>query len=101
VVCANDEMAAGIVEIRAALAQRVSRPELALLPVLGCDGLTAVGRRMVDDGRLKATILQQLATPAALQAAAAYLRGREPMSADNALSVESYPALSQLSPLRT
>jgi ABC-type sugar transport system substrate-binding protein len=100
VVCANDEMAAGIIEIRAALAQRVNRPELALLPVLGCDGLTAVGRRMVDDGRLKATIAQELATPAALHAAAGYLRRREAMSADNALTVESYPALGQLSPVR-
>ena len=100
VACANDEMAAGIADTRAGLAQRVDRPDLALLSVVGCDGLPTVGRRLVDEGRLRATIVQPLATIPALEAAVRLLRHQEPLPADTALPVESYPTLGELSPVK-
>jgi hypothetical protein len=39
------------------VATALDRPDLRDVPVTGCDGLADVGRRMVDDGRLAATIV--------------------------------------------
>jgi ABC-type sugar transport system substrate-binding protein len=56
VVCQNDMMALGAKAALAGTAAPIDRPELARVPVIGCDGLPDVGRRLVDEGKLAATV---------------------------------------------
>ena len=56
VVCQNDAMALGALQALRAAARELERPALATIPVIGCDGLPNVGRRLVDEGQLAATI---------------------------------------------
>ena len=57
VVCQNDAMAIGARRALQEVAGLMNRPELAQLPVLGCDGLPDVGRKLVDTGELAGTII--------------------------------------------
>ena len=68
VACHSDAMARGARRGLRAAADALGRPELALLPVLGADGLTDVGRQMVDSGELSATIVLPSPAGPALQA---------------------------------
>jgi ABC-type sugar transport system substrate-binding protein len=57
VCCAqNDSMALGAAEALAEAAQRLRAPTLAGVPLTGCDGSPAVGQRLVEQGRLRATV---------------------------------------------
>ena len=47
----------GLLEALAAVARSAGEPELARVPVVGADGLHAIGRHMVDIGKLAATTL--------------------------------------------
>jgi ribose transport system substrate-binding protein len=79
VACHNDSMARGAVAALRAVAAAASRPELARLPVIGADGLADVGRRLVDDGVLAATIvLPSPASPALDLLARALGQGQQP-----------------------
>jgi ABC-type sugar transport system substrate-binding protein len=57
VVCQNDAMAIGARRALKEVAATLHRPELAQLPVFGCDGLPHVGRKLVDTGELAGTII--------------------------------------------
>jgi ABC-type sugar transport system substrate-binding protein len=56
VVCQSDAMAIGAKAGLRAASTQLARPELARVPVIGCDGLPNVGRRLVDEGELAATV---------------------------------------------
>ena len=58
VVCQNDAMAIGARKALATAADEMRRPALAALPMTGFDGHPSVGRRMVDEGQLTATLIQ-------------------------------------------
>lgn len=77
VICQNDAMATGIVDVLQVLAEKIGEPELARVPVIGADGLHAIGRHMVDIGKLAATTLLPTSADRALQAAAAFLDSGE------------------------
>ena len=91
VVCQNDAMATGIFEVLQALAAKIAEPELARVPVIGADGLHAIGRHMVDVGKLAATTLLPTAADRALQAAAAFFETGEMPPAQIILPPAGYP----------
>jgi ribose transport system substrate-binding protein len=91
--CQNDSMAVGA---RRALEGFTARPELARLPVTGCDGLAEGGRRMVDLRRLAATIVTVSNTGPAIDLLARWLKtGQQPV-AEMLLQPTSYPRLEEL-----
>jgi ABC-type sugar transport system substrate-binding protein len=57
VVCQSDFMAQGALAALALAAERLNDPALGSMPVIGCDGMTSVGKRLVDQGRLAATVV--------------------------------------------
>jgi ABC-type sugar transport system substrate-binding protein len=63
VVCQSDSMARGAVRALKSSAASLGLPDLGRVPVLGADGLPGVGRKMVDERALAATIV--LPSPAA------------------------------------
>lgn len=67
VVCQNDAMAAGVRKTLLDQAAASGRSELALVPLIGCDGLPLEGRAMVARGELAGTVVLPPTTPAALQ----------------------------------
>jgi ABC-type sugar transport system substrate-binding protein len=77
VVCQNDTMAIGVMQALAAQAG-VGRLELTRVPIIGCDGAPDVGRRLVDEGRLAATVVLEGIGPAIVQVAANRLQGLLP-----------------------
>jgi ABC-type sugar transport system substrate-binding protein len=91
VVCQSDAMATGILAGLKALAEATGEPALARIPVLGADGLRAIGRHMVDAGQLAATILLPITTERALQAAAAFFDNGELPPAEITLEPVPYP----------
>jgi ABC-type sugar transport system substrate-binding protein len=57
IVCQNDAMAIGArAALRAAAEAEAAPAGLAAIPVIGCDGLPEVGRKLVDAGELAATV---------------------------------------------
>lgn len=56
VVCQSDAMAIGARAGLRATAAQTGHPALASIPVVGCDGLPNVGRKLVDEGELAATV---------------------------------------------
>ena len=86
----NDSMATG-----ARKAFQELRKECAKVPFTGCDGLPEGGRRQVDSGELKATIVKPTTTGPALELIAGTLTGK-PFPAESLLQPCSYPALEKL-----
>jgi ABC-type sugar transport system substrate-binding protein len=86
--CQNDAMAVGA---RKALEAFKARPELAALPITGCDGLPQGGRRLVDMGRLAATVVTPSNTGPALDLLSAALNGARIPTGEVLLKPMSYP----------
>ena len=98
VSCQNDHMAGGVLEALAAAAREAGKPDLARVPVSGCDGVPDVGQRMVRDGRLVATVvLPRVAGPAVEAVAALLARGEKP-AASITYAATSFPSLAELAP---
>ena len=87
VVCQSDFMAIGALD---ALRETGDRA-LSALPVLGCDGLTDVGRRLVDHGRLTATVVVPTTADTALEKVAGFYRHGTPLPEEIVLVPSSYP----------
>jgi ABC-type sugar transport system substrate-binding protein len=77
-----------------------SRPELAAVPLTGCDGLPQGGRRLVDQGRLAATVVTPPNTGPALELVAAALRSARMPPGEVLLKPSSYPPEKDLLPQR-
>jgi len=90
VVCQNDSMASGALD-----ALRATRNDWAKLVLIGCDGLPHGGKRMVEEGRLAATVIKPWPTGAAIDLVARTRRG-EPAPLDTILGVTSHPPLEDL-----
>jgi ABC-type sugar transport system substrate-binding protein len=86
----NDAMAVGASRALAA------SPELARLPITGCDGLPDGGVRLVDDGRLAATVVTPPNTGPALRLLAQALNTRLAPPRSVLINPESYPAEASL-----
>jgi ABC-type sugar transport system substrate-binding protein len=95
VVCQNDAMAGGA---RAALLERAedgNRPDVALPPLIGCDGLEQEGKAMVARRELSATVVMPATTPIALEALERYWDHAAP-SGTLFVDAVSYPAVETL-----
>jgi ABC-type sugar transport system substrate-binding protein len=92
VVCQNDTMAVGARSGLRAVAAEIDRPELARVPVVGCDGLAEVGRRLVDDGELAATVRIEGVGRRLVRVLVDRLLGNRP-DAEIIVAPSAYPAL--------
>jgi ABC-type sugar transport system substrate-binding protein len=91
VACQSDEMATGVKKALAGAAEKLQRPEVARVRVTGCDGHPQVGRKLVDEGALAATIVvPSTGAPAVEQLLKAVATGQIP-PAELILHVKSYP----------
>jgi ABC-type sugar transport system substrate-binding protein len=98
VVAQNDAMAVGARHALTGLAAEMNRPELARVPAIGIDGHPDVGRRLVDEGRLVATIIQLSSGGPAVEWAAKVVAGERP-SPDVVLPLTPYPEPAFLRPI--
>jgi ABC-type sugar transport system substrate-binding protein len=99
VVCAqNDEMALGARQAMRDVASRRDLPQLATLPILGCDGSAALGQRMVLQRRLWATVRVPSAAGPAVQWLARARDGTGEPPEHLTLAVSSFPELAELQP---
>jgi ABC-type sugar transport system substrate-binding protein len=99
VCCQNDHMAGGVLEALAAAATEMGRPEIARIPVAGCDGAPEIGQRMVREGRLVATVvLPRVAGPAVSEIATLLSRGEKPAPVITHAAA-SFPPLGDLAPI--
>ena len=67
IACQNDPMAQGAHRALLRYAKSSGRPEIARVPLLGCDGLEAEGQAWVRSGILTATIILSPTTPIAFE----------------------------------
>jgi ABC-type sugar transport system substrate-binding protein len=95
VVCQNDAMAIGAHRALDTLAIELGRSELASVPVTGMDGMDKVGKRLVDEGRLAATIVQPSSTGPAVEWLARFFQGA-PVPPRIDLPVSSYPEMRRI-----
>jgi ABC-type sugar transport system substrate-binding protein len=99
VSCQNDHMASGVLEALAAAAAESGTPEVARIPVAGCDGAPEIGQKMVRDGRLVATVvLPRVAGPAVEEIAALLATGEKPAPVITHAAT-SFPPLGELAPV--
>jgi ABC-type sugar transport system substrate-binding protein len=99
VACQNDPLAVAALEALQDVAESTGRPEIARIPVTGCDGTPKMGQRLVREGTIKATVvLPPWAGVAAQQAADFLLRGQVPPPM-TLLKPTSFPAERDLRPV--
>jgi ribose transport system substrate-binding protein len=91
--CQNDTMAVGA---KKALEASKTRPDLARLPLTGCDGLLEGGRRLVDLRQLAATVITPSNTGPAIDLLARFLAQHQAPPAELQLTPASYPAVEEL-----
>jgi ABC-type sugar transport system substrate-binding protein len=94
----NDQMASGVIEALGQLAREMGKPELARIPVCGCDGTPALGQRLVREGKLVSTVVLPRSSGRAIEVVAHLLRGELPPPLV-ALPPCSFPELGALRPL--
>ena len=94
--CQSDEMAMGVKKALAGTAETLRRPELARLPVTGCDGHPRFGRKLVDEGALAATIVVPSTGAPAVEQLLKAIATRQIPPAEIILQVTSYPDESSL-----
>ncbi len=96
-VCQSDPMAAGV---RAALdnqAKLLASPEIARIPIIGCDGLPDEGQTMVRTQMIDATVVMPPSSPKALEILSEYWqRGVRTLNAT--LPPISFPPVDELKP---
>ena len=89
--CQSDMMAMGVKKALAAVAQTLQRPQVADIPVAGCDGHPQVGRKFVDEGRLAATIVVPSTGAPAMEQLLKAVATRQMPPAELILHCTSYP----------
>jgi ABC-type sugar transport system substrate-binding protein len=96
IVCQNDSMALGALHALEAVGASSGNNRLGSMPVVGCDGLPGIGQQLVDQGRLRATVVLPVTGAKAVEMAAAFLKGGPRPDARTILPASPYPA--QLDP---
>jgi ABC-type sugar transport system substrate-binding protein len=90
--CQSDAMAMGVLKALKAVAEYLQRPEIALIPVTGCDGVPNVGQKLVTQGQLAATVLMPSTGGTAVELMARALSQGERLPAEIKLPPASFPA---------
>jgi ABC-type sugar transport system substrate-binding protein len=98
--CQNDQIALGTLEALGTMARELGRPELARVPVAGCDGTPALGQKLVREGRLAATVCLPRSSGRAVECVARFLLHREAPPALVTLAAWSFPEEPSLRPLQ-
>jgi ABC-type sugar transport system substrate-binding protein len=91
IACQNDSMAQGALDAVDAVATSLQRPDLRDLPIVGADGLPDVGRKLVDQGRLAATIVLPSPAATAVQLLRRAFQGGGPPPPEVLLESSGYP----------
>jgi len=91
IVCQSDFMAMGAIEALKVMADKMGNPALRSLPVIGCDGMTSVGKKLVDEGRLSATVVVPTTADKALELVVQAHRENREMAPEVHLPPRGYP----------
>jgi ABC-type sugar transport system substrate-binding protein len=91
IVCQSDFMAMGAIEALKVMADKLGNPALRSLPVLGCDGMTSVGKKLVDEGRLASTVVVPTTADKAIEAIVQAYRDKSELAAEILLPPRGYP----------
>lgn len=91
IACQSDEMAMGVKSALAAVAETLHRPEAARTLVTGVDGNPEVGRKLVDEGSLAATIVVPSTGAPAVDLLLKAIATHQVPPAELILHVSSYP----------
>jgi ABC-type sugar transport system substrate-binding protein len=95
--CQNDAMAVGAHKALQSVSSYLRRPEIARIPVTGCDGLPERGQQLVKNGTLAATIVVPSSGSTAIQLVARALRDKVQPPREVLLKSVSYPDEATLS----
>jgi ABC-type sugar transport system substrate-binding protein len=95
-LCHNDLLAAGAREALATVARELERPSLATLPIVGCDGTPSFGQKMVQDGRIAATVVLPRSSRTAVELVARALAGGERPPAVVTLRATAFPEVDKI-----
>jgi ABC-type sugar transport system substrate-binding protein len=95
--CQNDSMAVGVAR---AISVSPHKASLERIPMTGCDGLPDGGQKLVQLGRLAATIVMAPVAGVAVEALLSAVYGRAPLPLQQLLPPTSYPAEAELSTRR-
>ncbi len=99
VACQNDHMAEGVLAALAAAAAELRLPELAKIPVTGCDGTPDKGQKMVQQGRLLATVVLPRVAAAAIDVVSRLFALGEKPAPLLMHAATSFPPVSELRPI--
>jgi ABC-type sugar transport system substrate-binding protein len=97
VLCHNDLLAVGAREALEEVARTLERPGLTTLPIVGCDGTPSVGQKMVEEGRIAATVVLPRSSRTAVELVARALAGGEPPPAVVTLRASAFPEVEMVS----
>jgi ABC-type sugar transport system substrate-binding protein len=95
----NDQIALGVLDALQDVASETGRPELARIPVCGCDGTPQLGQTLVGERRLLATVVLPRSSGPAVEAVARLLREGAVPPPISTLEATSFPAEATLQPL--
>jgi ABC-type sugar transport system substrate-binding protein len=99
--CQNDAMAVGARKALISVAEYLKRPDLARVPITGCDGVPNFGQKLVKEGHLAATVVMPSTGGAAVQLIARALNSSVRPPAEVFLPASSYPAEGSIGKART
>ena len=91
IACQSDFMAIGALDALKVMADKLGNPALRSLPVLGCDGMTSVGKKLVDENRLAATVIVPTTADKAIELVVADYRNEADMGTEVLLPPRGYP----------
>jgi ABC-type sugar transport system substrate-binding protein len=94
----SDTMAMGSIKAVNSVAERLHRPEVARIPVAGCDGLPAVGQKLVNEKKLISTIIVPTTGKAALLLIHRAISRGEMPPPETILTPQPYPDITRLVP---
>ncbi|MEW6129915.1 MAG: sugar ABC transporter substrate-binding protein [Acidobacteriota bacterium] len=89
--CQNDAMAIGALKALQSVAAYLGQPEIAKIPVTGCDGVVHVGQKLVREGELAATVIIPSTGGPAVELIATAWSMDKPLPPQITLSSLSYP----------
>jgi ABC-type sugar transport system substrate-binding protein len=93
--CQTDQIAVGALKALDQVAVDLRQPDIANVPVAGCDATAELGQRLVKNGRLVASVSLPRCAGSAVEAIARHLSGA-PMPATTYFKGTSFPPLEQV-----
>ena len=98
--CQNDLMAAGARKAAVTVSAQLRVPELAYVPITGCDGLPTFGQRLVREGQLSATVVVPSTAGPAVELVSRFIRSGYVPPAENFVNSISFPDESTLKAIK-